>query len=109
MITTHDTDIPDLEFFYPSFHRTNLALNYVGAVPNYKEQNQATALFMHPVIRKVLKIGIWEVPPAGGSLLQLLTVETAYKVAICPKGNLLYMRIYLIAPRYAGQFMKSLN
>ena len=24
------------------------------------------------------------------------TVETAYKVAICPRGNLLYMRIYLI-------------
>ena len=25
------------------------------------------------------------------------TVETAYKVAICPRGNVLYMRIYLIA------------
>ena len=24
------------------------------------------------------------------------TVETAYKVAICPRGNLLYMWIYLI-------------
>ena len=24
------------------------------------------------------------------------TVETAYKVAICPRGNLLYKRIYLI-------------
>ena len=24
------------------------------------------------------------------------TVETAYKVYVCPKGNLLYMRIYLI-------------
>ena len=24
------------------------------------------------------------------------TVETAYKVYVCPRGNLLYMRIYLI-------------
>ena len=24
------------------------------------------------------------------------TIETAYKVAICPIGNLLYMQIYLI-------------
>ena len=24
------------------------------------------------------------------------TVETAYKIAICPRGNLPYMRIYLI-------------
>ena len=28
--------------------------------------------------------------------MNLYTVETAYKVAICPRGNLLYMRIYLI-------------
>ena len=27
---------------------------------------------------------------------ELNTVETAYKVAICPRGNLFYMRIYLI-------------
>ena len=25
-----------------------------------------------------------------------ITVKTVYKVAICPRGNLLYMRIYLI-------------
>ena len=26
----------------------------------------------------------------------IYTVETAYKVYICPRGNLLYIRIYLI-------------
>ena len=30
------------------------------------------------------------------SSVQVYTVETAYKVAICPRGNLLYMQIYLI-------------
>ena len=29
-------------------------------------------------------------------LCHVITVETAYKVYICPRGNLLYMRIYLI-------------
>ena len=27
---------------------------------------------------------------------EMNTVETAYKVAICPRGNLLHMRIYFI-------------
>ena len=29
-------------------------------------------------------------------LSQIYTVETAFKVYVCPRGNLLYMRIYLI-------------
>ena len=29
-------------------------------------------------------------------ILLYYTVETAYKVYVCPRGNLLYMRIYLI-------------
>ena len=32
----------------------------------------------------------------NGSMDQWYTVETAYKVYVCPRGNLLYMRIYLI-------------
>ena len=32
----------------------------------------------------------------GTHSLTLSTVETAYKVYVCPRGNLLYMRIYLI-------------
>ena len=30
-------------------------------------------------------------------IMDINTVETAYKVAICPRGNLPYMQIYLIA------------
>ena len=30
------------------------------------------------------------------TVMLLDTVETAYKVYICPRGNLLYMQIYLI-------------
>ena len=30
------------------------------------------------------------------SHIELSTVETAYKVCVCPRGNLLYMWIYLI-------------
>ena len=37
----------------------------------------------------------------GGAFLpdfsHYYTVETAYKVYVCPRGNLLYMQIYLIA------------
>ena len=29
----------------------------------------------------------------------MTTVETAYKVYVCPRGNLLYMQIYLITDR----------
>ena len=29
-------------------------------------------------------------------IMDINTVETAYKVAICPRGNLPYMQIYLI-------------
>ena len=36
-------------------------------------------------------------PHAGAAVGRFyITVETAYKVAICPRGNLLYTRIYLI-------------
>ena len=34
--------------------------------------------------------------PRGSVFIFFSTVGTAYKVAICPRGNLLYMQIYLI-------------
>ena len=39
--------------------------------------------------------------PIRGLLYKMLriTVETAYKVYVCPRGNLLYMQIYLITDR----------
>ena len=56
----------------------------VGQPPPAAEQVAGSSALFHPV-------------PILGRICRLYTtVETAYKVYICPRGNLLYMRIYLI-------------